>query len=166
MGSSLQQWIWQKLSENDTGLANGATAGSYLKYVYLEHEVPQHSHNEATFYRDNFFPIRWFSVHDIRNGPQDRPMLHPHFAYIYPHSQKLIKIQRPTVFAKTEQAILVKVWQCEYQFDTAQATHGTQSVLTCRNFVPETICTGTAKAREVLSLNDKTCQYEGVFPMS
>jgi hypothetical protein len=35
MGSSLQQRIWQKL-ENDTGLANGATARSYLKNVYLK----------------------------------------------------------------------------------------------------------------------------------
>jgi len=48
----------------------------------------------------------------------------------------------PTVVAKTDHTTQLKVrQQCEYQFDTAQATEGTQSVLTCRNlsFVPKTI---------------------------
>jgi len=52
MGSSLRHWTRQKLAENDTGLVNGEIAGSYLKNVYLEDEVPKHSHNAVMFYRD------------------------------------------------------------------------------------------------------------------
>jgi hypothetical protein len=62
-------------------------------------------------------------------------------------SEKLIKIQQhATVIAKTDHTTLLKVWQ---------------SVLTCWNLslVPKTINTDTAMAREVSSLNDRTCQY-------